>query len=294
MKTASAGLRRRLSAAEINRAIVQHQVVQRPLRVQAKARLRLGRIAAGVSTVVIVNWNSRDFLEVTLRAVELYSPPGTRVLVVDNHSTDESRSLLARHPGVKWVALPHNVGHELALDIGFLLARTEFVIALDVDAFPIDAAWVDHLRTPLDNGYQVAGAHVRNGFVHPCCLAMRLERFVGRKHTFLARLGSGRLAENADDVSAPGWDTGWSISLREDRRFLFDRTGAAGPGDIGSYWDGLIYHNFYSTRFGSKRPLAPVEIEVGVSPDAASTAWERAVSRYFPEETDPAGTSSSP
>ena len=288
MKGASARLRRRLNATEVNRAIVQHQIVQRPLRALGWARLRLGRIAANESTVVIVNWNSRDFLDVTLRAVEAYSAPGTRILVVDNHSTDGSRSLLEQHPSVKWVALPHNVGHELALDIGFLLARTEFVVALDVDAFPISAEWIDRLLRPLRDSYQVSGAHLRNGFVHPCCLAMRLERFVSRKHTFLARLGSGRLAENAEDVGAPGWDTGWKISLREERRFLFDRTGAEGPGDIGSYWDGLIYHNFYSTRFGSKRPLAPIEIEVGISPDAASTAWARAVSKYFPEGTEPA------
>jgi glycosyltransferase involved in cell wall biosynthesis len=292
MKTTSAGLRRRLNATQLNRSIVQHQVVQRPLRALAWAHLRLGRIAVGESTVVIVNWNSRDFLDVSLRAVESYSPSGTRILVVDNDSTDGSRSLLERHPSVKWVSLPRNVGHELALDIGFLLARTEFVIALDVDAFPISTDWLDRLLGPLQDGYQVSGAHVRNGFVHPCCLAMRLERFVNRKHTFLARLGSGRLAETAEDVNAPGWDTGWNISLREDRRFLFDRTGVEGPGDIGSVWDGLIYHNFYSTRFGSKRPLAPIEIEVGISPDAASTAWAQAVARYFPEEAEPADNSS--
>lgn len=291
MKTASVGVRRRLSTTEINRVIVQHQIAQRALRGPARARLRLGRITPDAATVVIVNWNSRHFLDVTLRAVELYSPADVEVLVIDNHSTDGSRSLLERHPAVRWVPLPRNVGHELALDIGFLLARTEFVIALDVDAFPISAEWVSDLRRPLENGYEVSGAHVRNGFVHPCCLAMRFERFVLKKHTFLARLGSGRLAENADDVTAPGWDTGWRISLHEERRFLFDRTGVEGPGDVGSVWDGLIYHNFYSTRFGSKRPLAPIELEAGVSPDAASAAWERAVARYFPDESDPGGAS---
>ena len=202
MKKAGSGLRWRLNIAQVNRAIVQHQIVQRPLRVLAAARLRLGRIAARESTVVIVNWNSRDFLDVTLRAVELYSPRSTRILVVDNHSSDGSRSLVESYPCVKWLSLPRNVGHELALDIGFLLSRTEFVIALDVDAFPISAQWIDRLVGPLQDGYCVSGAHLRNGFVHPCCLAMRLERFVSRKHTFLARRGSGRLADNAEDIRA--------------------------------------------------------------------------------------------
>jgi glycosyltransferase involved in cell wall biosynthesis len=231
---------------------------------------------------VIANWNSGDFLDATLNAIDLYSPISTQTLVVDNGSQDGSHDLVRNRPRVSWIGLPYNIGHEVALDIGFLLAKTEYVVALDVDAFPISPEWIERLVSPLQAGYDVAGAHLRFGFVHPCCLAIRLDRFVRRGHTFVARRGH-RMAADVYDKNALGWDTGWSISLRESRRFLIERTDVYGPGDIGSVWDGLIYHNFYSTRVRSKKlPLDQDEAALGVSQQAAVDAWAKAVAHYIP------------
>jgi glycosyltransferase involved in cell wall biosynthesis len=245
--------------------------------------LSLGRVRPG-ATVVIVNWNSVDFLTVTLDAVERYSSPDTSdILVVDNDSHDGSRDHLATRRRVRTIRLPRNVGHPVALDIGVLLSRREFFITLDVDAFPIEQDWIDRLLAPLSLGSaDVSGVHVRNGFIHPCCLAMRLDRFVRQGHTFQSRYGSrGQLASSVDDTSAGNWDVGWLISMREPRRFLFERTRCTGPGDIGSVWKGLIYHNFYSTRFGSTVAPTDEELEVGVSRSAALAAWDQAVLRYL-------------
>lgn len=264
----------------LRRAVIRRELVQRPLRAQTRAALATGRIKHGSVTIVIVNWNSHRFLETTLFAIDRFSDGDVQVVVVDNHSTDGSRRIRRSFPGIRWIPLPFNVGHELAMDIGFLLARTEYVIALDVDAFPISKGWTDRLIGPLEGGYDVAGAHVRAGFVHPCCLAIRLDRFVSQQHSFMSRRGQ-RWAVDATDKSAPGWDTGWRISLREDRRFLIDRTEVLGPGDIGSSWAGLVYHNFYSTRFGSKVPPPSEEIGFGVTEDAAADAWHKAVERYI-------------
>ena len=194
--------------------IVQLQLIERVLRGVTRIRLSLGRIALGETTVVIVNWNSEEFLDVTLNAVTLNSPPGTRVVVVDNQSTDNSREVSQKYPMTRWIGLPYNVGHGLALDVGFLLARTEYVVSLDVDAFPVSPQWIDRLIAPLEGGYAVAEAHMRGGFVHPCCLAMKLDRFVEMKHSFVPRYGH-RLARSALDSGAPGWDTGCNISMRE-------------------------------------------------------------------------------
>ena len=95
-------------------------------------------------------------------------------------------ALLAANPDVRKVSFPFNVGHELALDVGFLLAETEYVVALDVDAFPLDEDWLDRLLAPLASGNEVAGARLNREYVHPCCLAMRKERFVLRRHSFRA------------------------------------------------------------------------------------------------------------
>ena len=106
---------------------------------RGRARRRLHSLALGRTTVVTVNWNSARYLAVLLELVAERSPPGTEITVVDNASRDDTRAVVAQHPGARLVRFPVNVGHEIALDAGFLLARTEYVVALDVDAFPLHA-----------------------------------------------------------------------------------------------------------------------------------------------------------
>ena len=53
---------------------------------RARARRRLGRLQPGAATVVTVNWNSWEHLEVLIEVVRRRSPASTRILVVDNGS----------------------------------------------------------------------------------------------------------------------------------------------------------------------------------------------------------------
>ena len=232
-------------------------------------------------TVVIVNWNSESYLRVSVAAVRRFSPANTQVIVVDNNSHDGSRGWLAGQQDVRTIRLPRNIGHEVGLDIGFLSARTVFVMALDVDAFPISDQWIPETERALREGAEVAGAHLQGGFVHPCFLGMTRDRFVQMKHSFAARRGPA-WAVDAEDREARGWDTGWSISLRENQRHLVERTALRGPGDIGSVFGGLVYHNFYSTRFhaSANEKVSDPELAQGVSERAAAAAWAEAVSRF--------------
>jgi glycosyltransferase involved in cell wall biosynthesis len=237
-----------------------------------RARRRLHALRAGEVTVVTVNWDSRGFLEVLLRLVRRRSPPSVRILVVDNGSRDGSPELLARTSDVATVKVPFNVGHELALDIGFLLAKTEYVVALDVDAFPLHDRWLDELLAPLAAGKEIAGARLNREYVHPCCLGMRTARFVERKHSFRAHY---RPRSEGSDASG---DVGEEISAAEAGRLhFFDPTEQRGPGDVGTVFGGLVYHNFYSTRFRTT-PDPVLDVHVGRADPAA--AWEEALARY--------------
>jgi glycosyltransferase involved in cell wall biosynthesis len=277
-----AGLEQALTA--VNRTVVRRELLQRPLRMLARTAMRRHQVTPEAATVVIVNWNSYGYLETALEAIDRFSDSRVGVIVVDNHSAERRRPETGRHRRVRWIALPRNLGHGPALDLGFLLARTQYVVSLDVDAFPIAGGWIDRLVAPLEQGYAVAGVHLRGGIVHPCCLAMRLGDFVGRGHSFVPRWHAGaHVARDASDHEATAWDVGWRISLREEDRFLFERTGAYGPGDVGSWWKGLIYHNFYSTRFGSKVPPTQEEVDLGIVPSVAQAAWARAVRQYLQE-----------
>ena len=239
---------------------------------RSRARRRLPQLESGGVTVVTVNWNSAPYLQVLLRLVRRHSPPRTQIIVVDNASRDGSRVLLAGEREVKAVRLPLNVGHDLALDIGFLRVETEYVVALDVDAFPLHENWLEQLIAPLRTGSEIAGAHLNREYVHPCCLAMRTERFVRRRHSFRAHY-QGR--EGGRDASG---DLGEEMSAREQGKLhFFDPTSQRGPGDVGTVFGDLVYHNFYATRF--QATTSPI-LDTRVRRDDPAAAWAEALARY--------------
>jgi glycosyltransferase involved in cell wall biosynthesis len=239
---------------------------------RARARRRLSRLTPGAATVVTVNWNSWPHCEVLIDVVRRRSPASTRIIVVDNGSDDESRARLAELSDVTAIKLPLNLGHELAMDIGVLLAKTEFVVALDVDAFPLHEDWLDRLLAPLSEGAQVSGARLNRSYVHPCCWAMRLARFVERNHSFRSHY-----VPRTEGRDASG-DVGEDISTAEAPNVhFFEITSQRGPGDVGTVFGDLVYHNFYATRFSGTSDQTLDEV-VGI--DDPRRAWEEALERY--------------
>ncbi|MGN6258169.1 MAG: glycosyltransferase family 2 protein [Solirubrobacterales bacterium] len=239
---------------------------------RTRARRRLGRLEPGATTVVTVNWNSWEHLEVLIEVVQRRSPANTRIVVVDNGSEDESRARLGERPDVTAIKLPLNLGHELAMDVGVLLAETEFVVALDVDAFPLHDDWLERLLAPLSEGAQVSGARLNRQYVHPCCWAMRMARFVERGHSFRSHY-----VPRSEGRDASG-DVGEEISAAEAPNVhFFEITSQRGPGDVGTVFGDLVYHNFYATRFSGTSDRTLDEV-VGV--DDPRRAWEEALERY--------------
>jgi len=204
--------------------------------------------------------------------VRRHSPPSTRLLVVDNGSEDESRDRLAADPEVQSKLLPINLGHEVALDIGVLSCRTEYAVVLDVDAFPLTDDWLQRLLAPLDAGARISGARLNRQYVHPCCWAMRTARFIEMRHSFRSRY-----TPRTEGRDASG-DVGEVMSAREAPHLhFFDPTSQRGPGDVGTVFGEIVYHNFYATRFNATDDGTLDEV---VERDDPAAAWEEALARY--------------
>lgn len=239
---------------------------------RARARRRVESLEPGQATVVTVNWNSWEHLSVLIDVVVRRSPTGTKVLVVDNGSEDTSQLQLVANPAVTIVKLPVNLGHDLALDIGVLLSRTEYVVTLDVDAFPLHDHWLRELLAPLDADAQISGARLNRQYVHPCCCAMRTARFVTAKRSF-----RGNYQPRRDGRDASG-EVGEDMSADESPHLhFFEVTSQRGPKDVGTVFGGLVYHNFYATRF---RATTARQLDGTVKPDDAERAWDEALRRY--------------
>jgi glycosyltransferase involved in cell wall biosynthesis len=239
---------------------------------RARARRRLAGLAPGRATVVTVNWDSWAYLAVLVDTVLRRSPPATEILVVDNASCDGSRARLAADERLTAVLLPVNLGHDLALDIGVLRCRTEFVVTLDVDAFPLHEHWLEALLEPLRRGAQVSGGRLNREYVHPCCWSMRTARFVSEGHSFRSHY-----VPRAPGRDASG-DVGEELSTAEAPALHFlEVTSQRGPGDVGTVFGDVVYHNFYATRFRGTRET---RLDGMVAQTDAEGAWDEALRRY--------------
>jgi glycosyltransferase involved in cell wall biosynthesis len=244
-------------------------------------RLALRRRDKPGVTVISVNYHSLDALEVLVEMVRRHSGDEVRILIIDNHSTRAARAWLRRQ-SVRNVPVPINLGHSVAMDLGWFLAETEFVIALDVDAFPITGDWIESVVEPLRSGALVAGGRVTDkkgprAAVHPCFLAMKRSTFLDNKLSFKPRQGFDVGEAITADVGVPN-------------AHFIDQSEVRGPGGVGSVFGGKVYHNFYGTRFRrDKRNL----MDKVVRRQDADAAWNEALERWVNtsdvHETKPSG-----
>jgi glycosyltransferase involved in cell wall biosynthesis len=253
-------------------------LLQSVLRVTANRRLR--HLRPGV-TVVIASWNSDEFLPIALSGIRRFADRPTQILVVDNHSRANPRPVCDKY-SARLIRLPVNLRHSVALDIGFLLCGTEYVMSLDADAFPFSKNWMPSFLDPLQSGFEVVGCECAHRYAHPCCLAMRTERFVVERHTFRA--------PNVAHFGNGGYDVGELISQRigTSRVAVVPKTDNVHGGDwyVGAAFGDVVYHNAYSSRHlhlsdPDTDGLDPSEDFVMTRSFARDT-WARAISRWGP------------
>lgn len=86
-------------------------------------------------SIVIVNWNSWEYIDNCLKSIEEYSKGiNLEIIVIDNNSTDGSVANLQRlHPDVRLIALTENLGFPKANNLGFKNATGRYLLALNPD-----------------------------------------------------------------------------------------------------------------------------------------------------------------
>lgn len=105
---------------------------------------------SGVS-VIIVNWNGRNWLETCLPALVRQTYQNVEIIVVDNGSTDGSLSWLGENwPHVRVLAQQHNTGFARANNIGIRASSSAYVATLNNDTRP-DPACLEELVTAVSS-----------------------------------------------------------------------------------------------------------------------------------------------
>jgi len=98
-----------------------------------------------VVSIVIVNWNGARHLPVCLNALRRQTFHDFEIILVDNHSHDNSLELLARdYPEVNIIALKENRGFAGGTNVGVKATQSEFVVLLNNDT-EVDPHWLEEI-----------------------------------------------------------------------------------------------------------------------------------------------------
>jgi len=86
-------------------------------------------------SVVIVNWNSKDYLRQCLRSIEEHGEGlATQIVVVDGGSFDGCDAMLAKEfPYVEFVQAEDNIGFARSNNLGFKKVTSQYVLLLNPD-----------------------------------------------------------------------------------------------------------------------------------------------------------------
>ncbi len=86
------------------------------------------------TAIIIPNYNGMQYLETCLSSLEKQTCREFSIYLVDNGSTDQSRSYVSAHfPEVQWIQLDQNYGFSRAVNEGIRRTREPYVILLNND-----------------------------------------------------------------------------------------------------------------------------------------------------------------
>ena len=106
-------------------------------------------------SVVILNWNGSEFLKKFLPSVIDYSKGNVEIIVADNGSTDDSRSVVTSvFPSVKYLQLERNFGFAEGYNQAMSQLDSDYFLLLNSDV-EVTPGWLEPLIKQLDQDQQV-------------------------------------------------------------------------------------------------------------------------------------------
>ncbi|MCL4458360.1 MAG: glycosyltransferase family 2 protein [Chloroflexi bacterium] len=117
-------------------------------------------------TVIVVNWNGRDYLETCLSSVLRQSYPNFEILLIDNASTDGSLDLIEeRFPQVGVIRNRVNLGFAAANNIGIQQSSSDYIATLNNDT-KAEETWLAELVKAARTGPDIGMCASKMLFMH--------------------------------------------------------------------------------------------------------------------------------
>ena len=107
---------------------------------------------APLASVIIVNWNGREYLPACLDSLKGQTCKDFETIVVDNGSRDGSLELLREsYPWVRIVALEANTGFAGGNNAGFAVSRGRHIVTLNNDT-RVEPGWLKNWSLRSNRG----------------------------------------------------------------------------------------------------------------------------------------------
>jgi glycosyltransferase involved in cell wall biosynthesis len=186
----------------------------------------------------------------TLRTLR-HSPCGeARLIVVDNGSSDGTETwlrMLAQRGDIDLIRLPRNIGHGPALERARPVIRSPFIVTLDSDAFPLQDDWLQSLRSRISGRVKATGILHHRDYIHPSCLMIERVTMDTLRLTFLNEKDKPTRLDVGERITHEIRRRGFEIAgLR--RSGEIHRGSASEPVYLGSEYEELVHHQWYTTR----------------------------------------------
>ncbi len=202
-------------------------------------------------SVIMVVHNGLEMTRLaTLQTLRCLRKHNARLVVVDNGSNDGTQvwlQVLAERGDIDLIRSESNLGHGPALELARGQTASPYIVTLDSDAFPLSDDWLPSLRARLNDKVKVTGIRHHRDYVHPSCLMIEratLDRF---SLSFLNEKDRPSKLDVAERISVDLKTRGFEISGLE-RTGAMRRGSASEPVYLGSRYEELVYHQWYTTR----------------------------------------------
>lgn len=213
-----------------------------------------------------------------LRTLRHSAGQDARLVVIDNGSSDGSQTwldLLARRGDILLLRRPDNPGHGPALEYArAYLAQhnllAPYLVTLDSDAFPLADGWLAHLRGLLTEPVRAAGIRHHRNYIHPSCLMVASRTLDELGVTLLNEKDRPSRYDVAERLSVEILKHGGQIAGLERTRD-FGRGSKSEPVYLGSVYQDLVYHHWYTTRAASAGGPGVDDVPAA----AIAQAWQR-------------------
>jgi len=213
------------------------------------------------TSVVILNWNGKHFLEKFLPSVVRYSAiPGVQIVVADNGSTDDSIPFIEnKYPEIKLLAFDRNYGYAEGYNKALQQIESEYYILLNSDV-EVTNSWIDPIIELMDSDKKIAACmpkimdyNNRNSFEYAGASGGYIDKF---GYAFCRGRIFNVIEEDQgvyDDQKEIFWATGASLFIRSKEFHLvggFDARFFAHMEEIDLCWrlKNREYKVFYSGK----------------------------------------------